>query len=868
MKTRPKHKSSFELLQTGLLQRKCSSCGQHSVRSGECPKCHKKQSYLQRRPSNQNDTYSEVSSIVNEVLRSPGQSLPLNTKTFMESGFGHDFSHVKVHTDSKAAESAQAVNALAYTVGDNIVFGAGQYTPNTNSGKQLLAHELTHTIQQRYAIKNLQSKTEISQSGDIAEREAETVSRKIVRGQQVSVRSQTNAGLFRQLANDENLTSNTAGNRQENELEQSSTLEQISNEYTQPGWQNLNQLGIVRVEEEGAKIKGANLRRDASTSGAPLLRLEENTKVRIIAENKKNGWLYVNVFDKQHKGSFGYVASHLVWSNLPDPGAVLYYVKDSGQGLQKLVENQGQYQGYNIRTGDDARSIIMAVYLANEQDSRTKGNVYINQDKLEKAQNPSFSESLKDELDEYRRVLRPILQSVELQQNKKIWLPSPSYIESIKKAGILPSRSELKNVAIAASKGIGGFVSGLSDGFLSSIVDIFVGVYDLIKEVISLVIDLISGDAIRAAQDIYNLLEEMSADEILKLLKNAIVGFFDDLFADFSENWNAKNTFNKWHFRGKVIGYILAEVLIILLSGGTANAAKWLGKLGKVGDKLATILNNTLGKAESLLDKALPGRKASRKSSNQDVESAAPEGSKESKEWPIALSLAKTITEAHDKKDSSIKVLKSSLQPLKRKFGWIKRFDTTKIAPGQYQVFMIGSKYVVDRDYTTKATEDLRSETTESLSLETAILRGIISEQEIVQMRRIVSELRDSIISKVARDRNTVAVALFEMNGERAFAFSVNRNKFSRSTRTGQPHPINQKAEELGVLRIDAEPRIRTRSRSERATAGAPEDAEQILIEGAEANNIDLIAILPSRPACKACSSIVPQEGIILIPPS
>jgi hypothetical protein len=66
----------------------------------------------------------------------------------MEARFGYDFSHVRVHTDAKAEESVRAVSALAYTVGRDIVFGTGQYAPATNTGRHLLAHELTHVIQQ------------------------------------------------------------------------------------------------------------------------------------------------------------------------------------------------------------------------------------------------------------------------------------------------------------------------------------------------------------------------------------------------------------------------------------------------------------------------------------------------------------------------------------------------------------------------------------------------------------------------------------------------------------------------------------------------------------------------------------------------
>jgi hypothetical protein len=87
--------------------------------------------------------------IVHEVLRSPGQPLDAATRAFMEPRFGQDFGQVRVHTDAKAAESARTIGAQAYTVGENLVFGAGRYAPGSMTGKQLLAHELTHTVQQQ-----------------------------------------------------------------------------------------------------------------------------------------------------------------------------------------------------------------------------------------------------------------------------------------------------------------------------------------------------------------------------------------------------------------------------------------------------------------------------------------------------------------------------------------------------------------------------------------------------------------------------------------------------------------------------------------------------------------------------------------------
>lgn len=91
-------------------------------------------------------------SVVHQVLRSPGQALDQSTRAFFESRMGHDFSGVRVHTNLEAAGSASAVAARAYTVNSNIVFGEGEYAPQTESGRRLLSHELVHVIQQQDSV--------------------------------------------------------------------------------------------------------------------------------------------------------------------------------------------------------------------------------------------------------------------------------------------------------------------------------------------------------------------------------------------------------------------------------------------------------------------------------------------------------------------------------------------------------------------------------------------------------------------------------------------------------------------------------------------------------------------------------------------
>lgn len=85
----------------------------------------------------------------NNIVKSGGQSMPASARLFFESRFGYDFDKVRISADLNASAAARAVNARAFTKGNNIVFGAGQYDPDSTDGRKLLAHELTHVLQQR-----------------------------------------------------------------------------------------------------------------------------------------------------------------------------------------------------------------------------------------------------------------------------------------------------------------------------------------------------------------------------------------------------------------------------------------------------------------------------------------------------------------------------------------------------------------------------------------------------------------------------------------------------------------------------------------------------------------------------------------------
>ena len=182
----------------GLLQRKCS-CGDNRMGGGECEECSRKRSGLQAKlkVGQPGDIYEQEADRVadqvmtspahsavsgtapniqrlatrpvgemsatatgtNRVVSGPARSLEPGLRADMEQRFGYDFSRVRVHFGREAEQSAREVNANAYTVGQDIVFGAGRFAPQTNEGRRLLAHELTHVVQQLSAPSIGQSQT-------------------------------------------------------------------------------------------------------------------------------------------------------------------------------------------------------------------------------------------------------------------------------------------------------------------------------------------------------------------------------------------------------------------------------------------------------------------------------------------------------------------------------------------------------------------------------------------------------------------------------------------------------------------------------------------------------------------------------------
>ena len=159
------------MMPESVVQHACPAC---AAGGSPCPKYREEERASIHRKAN--DSGASVPEGVVSNL-GPGRALDAATRDFMEPRFGQDFGQVRVHTDAQAAASARAVDARAYTLGSNIVFGAGAFTPGIAHGRRLLAHELTHVVQQRHARvpAGQAANLSVTAPGDRSEQEADRV---------------------------------------------------------------------------------------------------------------------------------------------------------------------------------------------------------------------------------------------------------------------------------------------------------------------------------------------------------------------------------------------------------------------------------------------------------------------------------------------------------------------------------------------------------------------------------------------------------------------------------------------------------------------------------------------------------------------
>lgn len=371
-------------------------------------------------------------------------------------------------------------------------------------------------------------------------------------------------------------------------------------------WTPSGKAGVVK--DPGSEPNGgARLRSGPSTASTRLTWLPQNTKVRIDQEGS-NDWLQVIVDSGADAGRTGFISAPLI-AIPPDTGAILYDIS-TGDTLATVIAQSPQYKNYEYGTGNDFRTIAMAIYMANPDNEGIKLDP-------QKLQDAKAKQGFKERLDAHRRELSPIYQSIELFPPGPIWLPGIPYIESLRTSGAIAQRADIANQTIAVAKGTGGFIEGVATGFVKSFVDAVLDIGEIVGDLQKIV----SGEAYAAIVEFFDAVSKMTVEE-LKVLAGEFAGAIKNAILqgaeEFSNKWNSFSPYDRWYFRGSIVGMIVAEIVMLLVSGGVANAAKAALKSAKVGRSLIALLR----KAQNAVKKVLPknlGRKPKRPDIDADT---------------------------------------------------------------------------------------------------------------------------------------------------------------------------------------------------------------------------------------------------------
>jgi hypothetical protein len=309
------------------------------------------------------------------------------------------------------------------------------------------------------------------------------------------------------------------------------------------------------------RVDGTNLRRRPIATDSPLTNVPFNSLVQ-IQRRTEHGWAWVVVLEGAASGQAGFVVADRVATDLPEPTAHLHWVT-SGERLGAIAE---RYYGKSIGKQDNERLFVQAIYEAN----RDRAGVYLDEIHLPTKETWHRTESAEESI--------RIFKSLKVKKDHALWIPSEAFVQSLKQAGgISDGRSTLSHLWEGAKEGLSdvvdaatygaGFLVGILEGAWKAVVDLFKGAADMLETVGKTVLHAITGNL--AA------IKQMATDLIGKL--QTAWEQRGEIADAFLKKWNASEGWNRGTFQGEVIGWVIATVLIAVLTMGEGAIATALG---------------------------------------------------------------------------------------------------------------------------------------------------------------------------------------------------------------------------------------------------------------------------------------------------
>lgn len=342
----------------------------------------------------------------------------------------------------------------------------------------------------------------------------------------------------------------------------------------------------------------------------------------------------------------GWINRDFVALAMPEAHAELHHITEPN--LITILQNHYVDGGlWQLGTGNDYTTLAAAVVAANQG----RKGVQIDWD-----QHRAYKDAhtLKRWLDPWMIDNFAVLSASKVYAGHNIWLPSPAYVRTLQGAGAIGARPDWVNAAVDAGQGLAGFYSGVYAGIFGSLWDTLVGLWQLGGTIVDTITGLLDGSLFQSIQDIYDQLAgfdwadaERMVEEVLTLGKVA--------FGDFMAQWQHHDTFQKWCFRGRIVGAIALEVVLAIFSGGASLGARDSGR-----------------------------------------------DDNDRRDWKQTLALARLITDEHDLQDTPVDELllhlNSTLAVKSRAVRGYRAYPhTTK--PGHHRIVQFSRESDVDKDY-------------------------------------------------------------------------------------------------------------------------------------------------------------------------
>ncbi len=467
-----------------------------------------------------------------------------------------------------------------------------------------------------------------------------------------------------------------------------------------PGW-----VSAPGSSYEHAKTKGVNVREKPDGTLGAIGTILYGKQVQVVCHDNTGQFYYVVSLESSVTG---WINKSFVTMDRPEPGATLHNIQESD--LITILKQQYVDKGvWQISTGNDYTTLAAAIQVANT------GRAGVSVD-WAKVQEYKDKHPLKATLDPWMIDNFAIMHASDIVAGMNIWLPSASYIQTLQSSGVIGSRPDWLNTAVDIGKGMAGWYSGIYRGIFDGLWEMVEGLWEMGKQIVNTVMGVLDGSLFTSLKELYDKVDNMTVDDMMEMV-NAIITMGQNAWGDFVTNWNAPNVFDKWHFRGRIVGQIVLEVVLAIFSGGATLGAKVVAKIAAKFPKLARILRGLLKAA----DKITPDRKKRPdgpdgpdgpdrprdrdndrdRDRDEDKDRDDDNDNKDDRAWEQTRAMAAMVTEGHDLKDTPVTEL---ITHLNAQFAVPSRvvgsYKANPKGDGSYEVVQLARKKVVDPHYT------------------------------------------------------------------------------------------------------------------------------------------------------------------------